>query len=230
MKKILLYFSLFYSCSCFAQYKGGTDDGAAKANTTNQNSLPNIYLGGSNDGFGKANIINQNTLPNIYLGGNNDGFSKATITNQNVLPNIYAGGSNDGFSKASVLAQNTLPEIYRGGTNDGFAKATITNQNLLPNIYAGGTNDGFSSKNAYGQNPLCGGDNVRWNGSVSTAWDNPLNWDCLVMPNINSIVTIPSGLTNYPTVSFSYEIKTMYLQTGTTFILKPGVYFKLNGQ
>ena len=229
MKKIFLYLSLLYSCNCFAQYKGGTNDGTAKANTTNQNTLPNIYVGGNNDGFGNANITNQNTLPNIYLGGNNDGFSKAIITNQNVLPNIYEGGTNDGFSKVNVLAQNTFPEIYKGGLNDGFVKANASNQNLLPGIYKGGSNDGFSSNKSFGQNPFCTGDNIRWNGSVSSAWDNPLNWDCNTMPNINSIVTIPSGLINYPIVSFSYEIRTLFLQTGASINILPSVQFKLNG-
>jgi hypothetical protein len=33
-----------------------------------------------------------------------------------------------------------------------------------------------------------------WNGSISEAWQNPLNWNCNAVPGINSNVIIPAGV------------------------------------
>jgi hypothetical protein len=164
-----------------------------------------------------------------YKGGSNDGFLQLAVTNQNTLPNIYAGGSNDGYHQTAIINQNTLPNIYSGGSNDGFHQITIINQNTLPNIYTGSSNDGFASKIVFGQNSFCTGDIATWNGSVSIAWENPANWDCGTLPGISSNVIIPSGLTRYPTVSFTYEIKSLYLQPGSSVTVLPAVNFKLNG-
>jgi hypothetical protein len=229
MLKYTVILFLFFSTNATAQYIGGSNDGFLQLAVTNQNILPNIYAGGSNDGYYQTTIINQNTLPNIYAGGSNDGYHQITIINQNTLPDIYAGGSNDGYNQTAIINQNTLPNIYAGGNNDGFHQINIINQNTLPNIYTGSSNDGYSSKTVFGQNSLCTGDIATWNGSVSIAWENPANWDCGTLPNINSNVIIPSGLARYPTVSFTYEIKSLYLQPGSSVTVLPAVNFKLNG-
>jgi hypothetical protein len=163
-----------------------------------------------------------------YTGGSNDGISSTAVSNQNPLPSIYLGGSNDGISSASVSNQNPLPSIYFGGSNDGISSASVSNQNPLPSIYLGGSSDGFSFSFAVNQN--CTGDSAKWNGSISTAWENPANWSCGVLPTIGSNVIIPSGLARYPVVSFMYEIRSLLLQPGSSVTIQPGVLFKLNNQ
>jgi hypothetical protein len=229
MIKLFFISFIFFVQKTSAQYTGGGNDGFIQLAVNNQNILPNIYAGGSNDGFQHSTTINQNALPNIYTGGSNDGFNNMTAINQNSIPNIYTGGTNDGFVQFTIINQNSLPNIYTGGSNDGFHQIIITNQNNLPNIYTGSINDGFSCKTIFGQNALCTGDIATWNGSVSIAWENPANWNCGTMPNINSQVIIPSGLSRYPTISFAYEIKNLFLQPGSLVIILPSVNLKLNG-
>ncbi|MBK8698505.1 MAG: LytTR family transcriptional regulator [Saprospiraceae bacterium] len=209
-------------------YTGGNNDGFHNTIALNQNPLPNIYAGGNNDGF-HAVSLNQNPLPNIYTGGNNDGFQNTVALNQNPLPNIYAGGNNDGFQNTIALNQNPLPNIYTGGNNDGFHNTIALNQNPLPNIYTGGNNDGFHNTIAFNQNPDCSDNIVRWGGNVDTDWANPNNWDCGVLPAINSEVILQSGLDRYPTVSISYEIKKLHLKPLSSININPGVVFNLNG-
>jgi hypothetical protein len=230
MPKFTVFIFLLFALQVQGQYTGGGNDGFQSASALNQNTLPNIYAGGANDGFSLASVTNQNTLPNIYAGDSNDGFDAASVANQNTLPNIYAGGVNDGFQSASVLNQNTLPNIYGGGQNDGFNITSVINQNTLPNIYTGGQNDGYDSKKVFGQNPLCSGTNVAWNGTVSTAWENPANWDCGVLPNAGSTVVLPSGMPRYPVVSFSYEIKSLDMLPGSLITLATGINFIINSQ
>ncbi|WP_462252119.1 hypothetical protein [Ferruginibacter sp.] len=229
MLKFFFILFVFFATRANAQYTGGSNDGFLKIAIANQNTLPNIYTGGNNDGYLQSAVLNQNALPNIYTGGSNDGYVQFAVLNQNSLPNIYAGGNNDGFHQTFIINQNTLPNIYAGGNNDGFHQTIIINQNTLPNIYSGNSSDGFASKTVFGQNSLCTGDVATWNGSVSIAWENPANWDCGTLPNSNSNVLIPSGLSRYPTVSFTYEIKSLYLQPGSSVTVSPAANFKLNG-
>ncbi|MGB4846350.1 MAG: LamG-like jellyroll fold domain-containing protein, partial [Saprospiraceae bacterium] len=69
-----------------------------------------------------------------------------------------------------------------------------------------------------------------WNGSASTAWENPSNWGCAGIPHSNSTVIINSGLTNYPVVSLSTQIKYLLLQKGAGVDVVNGVMFRVIGQ
>jgi Ig-like domain CHU_C associated len=48
-------------------------------------------------------------------------------------------------------------------------------------------------------------DNSRsiWNGSEDTRWDNPNNWNCGAVPNLNSLATIPGGMPNMPNITIT---------------------------
>ena len=231
MRRLFIIVSLVYChINLLAQYKGGSNDGWTSSVSINQNPLTNVYTGGNNDGYSSLSASNQNPLTNIYAGGSNDGFDSAFAVGQNPLANIYTGGVDDGFDMLEAAAQNPLPGIYFGGNNDGYHLATIINQNPLPGIYLGGNNDGFTRLAIYNQNPGCIGDNAIWNGSISIAWEEPANWDCGVLPNINSNVIIHSGVARYPTVSFWFEIISLTLLQGASINILPGVNFILNGQ
>jgi len=69
-----------------------------------------------------------------------------------------------------------------------------------------------------------------WNGSVSTAWEDPANWGCGGIPGINSSVIINAGLTRYPIVNASTQIKYLGLQKGATMDVVPGVNFSVIDQ
>ena len=51
-------------------------------------------------------------------------------------------------------------------------------------------------------------------------WDTATNWSTSSVPNPSQNITIPSGLTNYPTASSAVSFNTMTLRNGATFILK----------
>lgn len=231
MKWLLIFApALLVGISTTAQFKGGANDGYFLNVRSGENPLPNIYRGGNNDGYNLTASPVQNMLPNIFSGGNNDGYSFNTISGQNTIFNIYTGGNNDGFSFITVIGQNLLPGIYKGGSNDGYSFIAVNGQNLLPGIYTGGSNDGHSLIAVTNQNPICNSINAIWNGYISMQWENPSNWDCGILPGINSRVIISAGLPRYPVVSFSYEIRSLYIQPGASVIILSGVDFKINGQ
>ena len=107
-------------------------------------------------------------------------------------------------------------------------RTTTVDQQLF-NIYAGGYNDGFQKTIAINQNPDCSDNIVRWSGNVDINWANPANWDCGVLPGINSEVILQSGLDRYPTVSSSYEIKKLHLKPLSLINFLQDVVFTING-
>jgi len=194
---------------CFAQYKGGQDDGAvgklqvkqnalptvytggagniyAYAMVTGQNPTPGIYNGGRDDGIAMVNPhAKQNVLPGIYAGGKDDGSGAIVVTFQNAFDNIYAGGDNDGADSRIDSAQNKLPSIYTGGHDDGADVRKVTLNNPLPGIYTGGKDDGFATLKRTVQNamPLRPAGVVEFSGKWA-AGDAQLQWAVSNMPGI----------------------------------------------
>lgn len=68
-----------------------------------------------------------------------------------------------------------------------------------------------------------------WTGAVSTAWTNASNWQCGILPDNTTDVTIPSGLTNYPSVTTTTPAaKSISLGTNTTITVSNG-WLKIAG-
>jgi hypothetical protein len=57
-----------------------------------------------------------------------------------------------------------------------------------------------------------------WTGSIDNDWDNSSNWDNSIVPDINSDIIIPSGLTNYPTISSATTVNSVTIESGTSLI------------
>ncbi|SDR80180.1 T9SS type A sorting domain-containing protein [Gramella sp. MAR_2010_147] len=57
-----------------------------------------------------------------------------------------------------------------------------------------------------------------WTGALGSDWNNPGNWLCNTIPNINSNTTISSGLTNYPIISSggSATVNNLTIESGAT--------------
>lgn len=216
-----------------AAFKGGNDDGfyqsfLAKTTITDADA----FKGGSDDGY-VLTLLPKTVITDAdaFRGGSDDGhvlklLSKTIITDTDA----FRGGNDDGFVLA-VLPKTIITDViaFRGGNDDGFAFTRLNKTNITDAIvFYGGIGRGETVRSFI--NFPCTGDSVVWNGSASIAWENPENWSCGILPNVSSVVIIPSGMPRYPTVSFSYEIKSLHLQPGTTITVLPAVLFKLNGQ
>ncbi len=64
---------------------------------------------------------------------------------------------------------------------------------------------------------------VNWQGTVSTAWENPLNWGCGVVPDANTDVTISAGAGFMPQVNTGTSIRSLKLLPGANVVVKTGV-------
>lgn len=71
---------------------------------------------------------------------------------------------------------------------------------------------------------------VQWNGSINTAWENPANWNCSMVPDENSNVVIPSVAPNFPVINYSTEVRSIQSNSNSNITVQPGVNVTLNGQ
>lgn len=70
---------------------------------------------------------------------------------------------------------------------------------------------------------------LRWTGAVSTAWEDPLNWNCYVIPDENTDVIIDTDLSNYPIVSSAAACRSLNILPGATIKVNDGIQFKIKG-
>jgi hypothetical protein len=63
---------------------------------------------------------------------------------------------------------------------------------------------------------------IKWEGSVSTDWANPFNWDTYTVPTSTDEAFIQNG-TNQPTLSANTEVEKLNIQGNSTLIIAAGV-------
>ena len=68
-----------------------------------------------------------------------------------------------------------------------------------------------------------------WNGSVSTAWENPLNWNCGIVPDANTDVIINNGPPNFPVVNSIIACRSVSARPGTSIPITPGADLMIMG-
>ncbi len=54
-----------------------------------------------------------------------------------------------------------------------------------------------------------------WNGSLTTDWNTPANWNGGVVPSATGDVVIPMGQPRYPKLASNVTINTINMQTGS---------------
>lgn len=58
-----------------------------------------------------------------------------------------------------------------------------------------------------------------WTGSKSTAWENPLNWSCSLVPDANTDVLVSSGTV---ILNSNAACRSLKVDTGAAFTVSPG--------
>jgi hypothetical protein len=65
---------------------------------------------------------------------------------------------------------------------------------------------------------------VTWTGNTDNSWHTETNWTPEALPNSSSKVIIPSGLTNYPTISYETDANSILLESEATLVTQNAVY------
>jgi hypothetical protein len=69
-----------------------------------------------------------------------------------------------------------------------------------------------------------------WNGSVSTAWENPANRDCGTVPDVNTPVDVSAPKPNYPVVSSMATCKSLNTSSGASVTVVSGFKLTITGK
>ena len=69
---------------------------------------------------------------------------------------------------------------------------------------------------------------VTWTGAINTAWENPSNWDCGVLPDSKTDVVIPVSA-RYPLVGVAGSCFSLQLAPSSTLVVKTGFNLMIAG-
>lgn len=131
---------------------------------------------------------------------------------------------------------------YQWQVNTGTGFINISDNNY----YDGTSNEELEIKNIpssfYGYQYRCVVDGLKysnvltlkivsyWNGAVSTAWENPANWNCGNIPDANTDLVIERGATNYSVVSFNTSCRNAIVKSGAALTIKLGAKLNITGK
>lgn len=91
-----------------------------------------------------------------------------------------------------------------------FLKITITDDPVFPN-YSCMFSDTFRLKWT----------NI-WTGKADSAWENPTNWNCQIIPDNNTDVIIPTSSINFPVVNSNGNCRSIFIAQNATLTITTG--------
>jgi len=161
----------------------------------------------------------------------------AVIATINTIPTAPIVGSNSPVCAGGTInltANSTSGATYMWTGPNGFS-SSLQNPSILN---ANGSNAGIytvtSSLNGCPSINATINITVKtdfnWTGVVSTNWNTSSNWSCNAIPTINSNVTIPAGLSNYPVLNTGAEAacKNLTINSGATLTVVNNI-INING-
>ena len=131
-----------------------------------------------------------------------------TSGDADVVLNTKTGSTNN-FSNHSIIA-NTWTQIFSSIIT---LDATADGDKVYPIIQFK-----TPSTTHYVDDVYLNWDGIKWEGGTSSDWDTASNWSSNMVPNSASEVTIPSGLSNYPTAASAVTVSSVDMAAGTSLI------------
>ena len=226
---------------------------------TNNSGVNTIYNNQTNGARLKPliagdSVIIQYNIPALAYGGNNQlkldvnpdndqveqfHFNNLLFKDFYVVSPVCPGGSTT-FNGGNATPGNT----YQWQINTGSGFTNISN-----GVVYNGTTTGILSINTaptsmYGNKYRCIITNngqttysnefilkfgVTWNGTVNTEWETPGNWNCGVLPDSQTDVTIKSGVPNNPRVNSNATCRSITAQAGSNITVTTGFGINITG-
>ncbi|MCY7292919.1 MAG: M12 family metallo-peptidase [Ferruginibacter sp.] len=180
------------------------------------------------------NKVNFGATPHTVVSGNFTGFSTfaimkpygepicpATVNSfgTNIIGSAYQWQVNNGAGYTNVINN----AVYNGATTDSL-KLTTAPRSYFGNKYRCEINTLFGT--VYSPEYILKA-GMTWLGTVSTAWENPLNWSCNMVPDDKTDVTIHTGTPFSPELNVSTTIRSLTALQGTNILIKNGAVLSL---
>jgi hypothetical protein len=152
----------------------------------------------------------------LHAAGSTDVFISKLTSSGSFVWARKLGGTNPDNSYS--IAVDAAVNIYSTGVFQGIADLDPGTATYY--VTSAGLNDIYLVKLTQ----------TVWNGSISNAWNNPANWNSGLVPANTSNVIIPSGLSRYPIVTGSTEVKSLLVQSGASVTINPDIQLKVTGK
>ncbi|MDA9333793.1 FG-GAP-like repeat-containing protein, partial [Polaribacter sp.] len=196
--------------------------------------VPILIFASDMDNDGDVDIVSASKTDNTIAWYENDGavdpsWTAADIATsaENARAIFLVDMDNDG--DMDILSASQDDDTIAWYENDGAANPSWTAADIVTNI--DGANFVFAAdldkdgdmdivSTAFNDDSVTWFKNssvTTWNGSTSIAWANSDNWSNGI-PTLNSDISIPAGLTNYPIVTAAVGVKSVNLASGTSLI------------
>jgi YVTN family beta-propeller protein len=196
--------------------------------------------------YGSNNVSVINTVTNAVIDSISVGSRPAGICissdGSTVYVTNYVGSTVSVINTVTNTVINTIPlavDSRPWGINvtpDGssvyvaiYNRASISKINTSTNTVIGNIGVGIYPC-AFGNFILtlhCG--SIRWEGSVSTAWENPANWNTNTLPGAGADVYIDPGKPRYPVIHSMASCRSLHQADGTTVTVDTGYKLKILG-
>ena len=139
----------------------------------------------------------------------------------------WLGGISGPLNTGGAVSGNFIPASNQWATKSRGLPAG-TNKIRLRGVSAYGNNLYIDNISIY--DTVATVTSVTWNGSISSDWNNSMNWTPVVVPNEFQTVTIPQGMLHNPTVNTDgLACKQLTINTGATVTVTNSSEITVNG-
>ncbi|QNM84323.1 family 16 glycosylhydrolase [Polaribacter pectinis] len=134
--------------------------------------------------------------------------------NYDMIPIIVEGvsGATNITTTPAVPTLSTTPDSWHTSNFSFTAPSGVFNARILLNKLSG--NRPIRVDNV----SITVAPDKTWNGSTDTNWSTPTNWAEGTVPTTSEVVYIPSGLSNYPTLTSNVTVGQLIINSGASFI------------
>lgn len=165
-----------------------------------------------------------------------DNFTRSPIPTQNCFFGNRKFGS--GFLTGGLSSYQWQLDDGTGFTNisdNSFYSGTNSDSLNLINVPSSWYGYKYRCLVTTGGNTITGEDRILkfsmiWTGAVNTAWEDPGNWSCGVVPDANTDVYINSSMPVYPKVNSLVSCRSINLQPGTALEVMQGFSINITGR
>lgn len=152
------------------------------------------------------------------------GSGETKIGDFSLSPSFTTGALRDGINIRVTRSSSGIWELFYsvGFDNSSIpmtSAGTLTNNTYSTSSYFGvyqNINTTSTTRRVYIDNIELG--TVTWDGSESNDWATAANWDTNAIPTSTDNLIIPSGLTNYPTVTTAETINSLIVSSDATLV------------
>ena len=137
----------------------------------------------------------------------------------NIIGSAYQWQVNSGTGYTNVFNDS----VYNGSTTDSL-KLTAAPRSYFGNKYRCEITTVFGT--VYSPEYILKSGMI-WLGTVSSAWENPLNWSCNLVPDDKTDVTINAGTLFPPELNASTTIRSLTAFPGTNILIKNSAVLSL---